>query len=134
MNDDLINSYTNAEYWVDEFNEPIKIGQINCEIEDLLKQNNSESWCFITAWNPMSKELPLSENRKRNNALKSDLSKYKIFEGEGRDPNGEWNAEQSFLVLDISIDNAKFLAKKYRQKAFIFAKVNKPPDLVIIKY
>lgn len=90
MSNDIQAFYNQTDYFVDEFKKPIKIGQINAEVEELLNQYSVDSWCFITAWNPMSEELSLQENSKRNKQLKEDLAQYKILEGEGGDPKGEW--------------------------------------------
>lgn len=130
MSDDILIAYNQTEYFVDEFDKPIQIGQTNAEVEELLNQYNVDSWCFITAWNPMSVELTLQENLERNNQLKEDLSQYKIFAGEGSDPKGEWQPERSFLVLGISKNNAEGLAEKYRQRAIVFGEKGKPAELL----
>lgn len=130
MSDTLIESYNQAEYYIDEFDNPIKIGQINKDVENLLDQHKVVWWCFITAWNPLSVELSLQENQKRNDQLKLDLSSYIILKGEGRDPNGNWQPERSFLVLGISRKDAVNLAVKYNQAAIIFGEKGMPAELL----
>lgn len=89
-------------------------------------------WCFITAWNPLSKEISLQENLERNNQLRKDLAKYKILEGEGKDPKGEWQPEKSFFVLGIKQNDAESLARKYSQRAIVFGRKGKPAELLEI--
>ena len=130
MSNDIITSYIQADYCVDKLETPIKIGQINSEVESLLNETETDSWCFITAWNPLSEELPWQENLERNNWLKKDLADYIILEGEGRDPKGEWQPERSFLVLGISKQDAKAFAVKHRQRAIVFGRKGKPAELL----
>lgn len=78
----------------------------------------------------MSEELSPQENSKRNKQLKKDLAQYKIFEGEGRDPKGEWQPERSFLVMGITKTDAEILAKTYRQRAIVFGEKGKPAELL----
>jgi hypothetical protein len=130
MSNDLLNSYNQAEYYIDGFKDPIKIGQINQDVEDLLRQNKATSWCFITAWNPLSEEIPMPENLERNKRLRKDLAKYTILAGEGRDPQGEWTPERSLLVIGISEKDAKALARKYRQRAIVFGEKGKSAELI----
>jgi hypothetical protein len=82
----IIQSYNQAEYYIDGYYEPLKVGEIHAEINELLKRFNSSSWCFITAWNPLSVELSSEENTTRNQKLFSEIHDYQVVKGEGRDP------------------------------------------------
>lgn len=127
---EIIESYNQAEYFVDEIGQPIRVGEINAEVENLLQKFNVSSWSFITAWNPLSVEFSAEENLQRNQKLKEDLTDYRIFEGEGRDSQGLWTPERSFLILGISRSQAKNLGVKYGQRAILFGEKNKPCELV----
>lgn len=128
--EEIIQSYNQAEYYVDGFNEPLKVGVIHTGINDLLKRLNVSSWCFITAWNPLSIELSLQENTKRNEELFADLHDDQVIKGEGRDPNGKWHPEQSFLIIGISRKKAVDLAVKFGQRAIIYGETNQPAELI----
>ncbi len=128
--ENIITSYNQAEYFIDNIDEPIKIGKTHAKIEELLKQFGVSSWSFLTAWNPLSVEFSAEENIARNENLRNDLAKYQIFEGEGRDSNGEWQPERSFLVFGISRKKAKSLAVKYNQRAIIYGESGKPAELM----
>lgn len=128
--EEIIESYNQAEYFIDNFNEPVRVGEIHAGVEESLKQFNVSSWCFITAWNPLSVEFPADENTVRNENLKRDLEKYQILEGEGRDSTGKWQPERSFLALGISRKDAKTLAAKFGQRAIIYGETGKPAELI----
>lgn len=55
---------------------------------------------FITAWNPLGKELTVEENQQANQKLKNELLRQglKVTEGYGESPDGQWR-EDSFFCL-----------------------------------
>ncbi len=128
--EEIIESYNQAEYYIDGFDEPLKIGEIHVGVNELLKRSNVSSWCFITAWNPLSVELSSEENTKRNKELFAALPDYQIIKGEGRDPSGKWTPEQSFLALGISRKEATGLSVKFGQRAIIYSEINQPAELI----
>ncbi len=126
----LYDAYVLAEYIVEKpFFLEIKVNQNNHQFNDYLNKNNYTSWGFITAWNPYSKELPLTENKKRNQELLKELEEqnYTYLDGEGRGDN--WS-EKSFLVFDISKKDIIQLAKKHQQNAVLFGNINEEAQLV----
>lgn len=127
---DLIRLYIQAEYYVENFVEPLKIGEIHAGINELLKRSKISSWCFITAWNPLSVELSLEENTTRNEKLFAEIRDYQVIKGEGRDPNGEWTPEQSFLVVGIFRKKAVDLAVRFGQRAVLYGEINKAAELI----
>jgi hypothetical protein len=99
--------------------------QIYIDIENevlfnFLKENYISSWCFITAWNPYSKELSNDENIHLNNRLEKELKDYKIYAAQGQGTTGDWPPESSFFVVDISEGDAMALGKKYKQNAIVY--------------
>ena len=127
---DFIDSYNQAEYHIDGIEEPLKVGSLNHEVENLLNRTASKSWCFITAWNPLSVDLSPDENTERNARLRTELAEYHVIEGEGRDPNGAWQPEKSFFVAGIKQTTAKRLATHFGQRAIVFGEKGKPPELI----
>lgn len=128
--DPLLQAYLVAEYWVDGFSQPIRIGEHSEELEDLLARRGARTWGFITAWNPMSKLLPEPENHARNLALQDRLRTYRLHEGEGRDPAGEWAPERSFLVLGIPYAEALEIGREFGQRAIVFGEAGGVARLV----
>lgn len=76
---------------------------------------------FLTAWNPFSSETPDTENLDLNERLCRDIEgHWRYRRGTGQALSGNWPAEESFWVENISEKEARALACKYRQNAFVF--------------
>ena len=99
----------------------------------MLRSKGSESWAYITAYNPFSELLSDEENEKRNKELESKLTKFEIFSGRGVGTDGTWSDEESFLVLGISRNDAMELGKKFEQNAILFGTIDDVPELICIE-
>jgi len=86
--------------------------------ENQLKDLGWKEYFVITAWNPFSKELSLTENRARNIALHQELLEMgaELLKAVGRSNDWMW-LEESFAVNGISQSKMIQLAKKYQQNA-----------------
>lgn len=91
------------------------------EIDECLKELDANSCVFLTAWNPSSLQLPLSENDRRNAELATALHElgHPFLPGEGRGLSGDWPPERSFLVVGISRRSADVLADRFGQNAYV---------------
>lgn len=115
--------------FIDKNQYDIKIGKsIPADINKLI--NKEKSAVILTAWNPRSQALPLSENKYRNNELKSNLKNYTVFKADGQGEDLSWPAEESFFVLGIEKSEAEILAVKYEQYAYVWIENKKPASLV----
>jgi hypothetical protein len=134
VDDELIKAYVATDFQVNT--DPtfiLKIGRYSGELSELYKQHNCKVSAYITAWNPLGKIVSNSENKRLNNALKSSISeKYKLIEGIGRDPDGKWPGEESFLVLGINREDAMKLGKQFEQNAIVFNE-DQVPELIMLK-
>ena len=128
--DPLIQAYLNTHYHVDEFEHPIRISRHSDELHRVLENQNADKWAYITAFNPCSNLLPDAENSDRHEELRARLSDFHVMEGEGRDPNGAWPAERSFLVIGISLEHAVDLAQEFGQRAIVFGEKGEVARLV----
>jgi hypothetical protein len=111
--------------------------QIFIDIENealfnFLKENYISSWCFITAWNPYSKELSNDENIHLNYRLEKELKDYKIYDAQGQGTTVDWPPEPSFFVVDISEGDAMSLGKKYKQNAIVYGKNDGKAKLITL--
>lgn len=102
------------------------------ELQSFLREQNFTSWCFITAWNPFSEALSNEENNALNQLLEVDLNCYSVFPAEGKDTLGDWPAEISFFVGNISREQAIYLGKKYKQNAIVFGEIDALAELLIL--
>ena len=108
---------------------------MNTTSEELEKQfPNLQSWCFITAWNPLPEVLALEENKKRNQLLENDIQNLglKYLKGIGISADENW-LEESFFILDCPLQIAKDLAIKYGQLAFLYGEKKAEANLVYLK-
>jgi len=54
-------------------------------------------------------------------------------QGEGKHPSGEWEGEQSLLLLGISLDDAKALGLEWEQNAIVWSDADGIPQLILLK-
>ncbi len=123
LSPDLLAAYRSTEYWIDDLQVALKIGQGCPPLDRLLADNNLEIAVFITAWNPRSKTQPDDENRRQNTSLKVRLERLgfvHVYAGEGRGADDAWVPESSFLVLGMSSSRADALAADYAQNAYVY--------------
>lgn len=97
----------------------IRVGRRNGRLDAWLKRRGANRWAFITAWNPASRQLQPSENRRRNARLAAEARKagLTVVRGVGVPASPEWTPEQSFLVFDVSEPEARRLGAHYGQHA-----------------
>ena len=125
MDTTLLEHYKNTDYWfvVNERKITLSVGDINSDFDSLCRDVNCKTGAFITAFNPHSAPLSISENRQRNRLLESDLEKLtniRYFYGAGEDRDNQWPAEESFMVLGLSQQTVIDLARRYQQNAFLW--------------
>ena len=110
------------------------IGQSNAELDTFMRTKGYQEAIYITAWNPFSQALTVTENALRNQKLFYELEKRAlschIEKGVGHDPTGDWAGEDSFLVLGMDKDLGYKLALKYEQNAFVYYPRNGVAELV----
>jgi len=131
---ELTESYKATTYRVPSLNLDIRIDEKNPLLDFILKNKNAETWAFITAWNPESRELSISENRDRNQDLLTQLKSegFAIYKGIGIPDAGDWTPEESFFVPSISQKQALELAKEYGQNAIVFGAFEKKTVLLVL--
>ena len=132
---DLIVAYLGAEYVV--FGEPelvLRIGEASEALDELLDAQGANTAAYVTAANPRGRLAGPTENLLATTALlgaQRDAG-YACFAGEGRDPQGEWPAEPSVLVVGIARAEAEVLGRSYEQNAIVFVERGKAPELVML--
>ena len=132
---DLIVAYLSAEYAV--FGEPelvLRIGEASAALDELLEAEGAHTAAYVTAANPHGRLAGMAANVLATTALLKAQreSGYACFAGEGRDPQGEWPAEPSVLVVGISRPEAEVLGRSYEQNAIVFVEKGRAPELVML--
>ena len=130
----LIDVYSHAEYVV--YTEPQVVIQIGAPCEAahaLLKSYGATSGAMITAWNPFSEERHPEENTAKNAELLAEIERAGLrhLPAEGRDPNGVWTAESSFLVLDAPAELVAKWLIQFEQNAAVKITRDAPATLIL---
>lgn len=91
------------------------------ELDAHLSVRGLAQWAFITACNPYSQVLTAEENRGRMAALSSELEElgFETWPGVGIGDGGDWEPEESRLVLGITEEQARAIAKRWEQNAIV---------------
>lgn len=95
----------------------------NPELAALLRNRNAASMAILTAFNPAGVLQHQDLNRAAQARLMRDLqlSGHQFLTGCNEDPKQCWPDEPSLLVLEISLPEARCLAARYGQLAFLWA-------------
>lgn len=131
----LLAAYLGAEYVV--FGEPdivLRVGERSAALEALLEETGADTAAFVTAANPGGILADAGGNALSTEALyrAQEQAGYTCLAGEGRDPQDEWPAEPSVLVLGISRGEAEILGRSYEQSAIVFVEKGRPPELLLL--
>lgn len=134
MNRELSEAYKNTTYRVySPIGEiDIRIGVMNPLLQELLLSNHLESWAFISACNPYSVMQDTGVNTVLNTQLEDYLSRkqYVFFKGMGVGDDDSWEPEASFMVLNIGKEDAKKLARQFKQNAVVAGEIHGLPELI----
>lgn len=137
MTENLEKVYKDAVYRVLRKGKEIsfKIGEDSAETDAILNAENAETFAFITAYNPHSKQLLPEENKRRQKELIKVLcaKKLKFLKGYGTNEDESWQREESVFVLNISEEEAVNISRRFEQNAIVFGKKNNCARLVWCK-
>ena len=131
-----INAYLQTDYCV-AGNIPLilRTGIPNDTLAMLYKQHRTNSAMFITACNPYSRDIGETANAERQAKLQLELTRRNLpfLEGIGKHPSGSWPEEPSYLVLSVSLEEAKTIGKKYEQNAIVWCGADTIPKLILLR-
>jgi hypothetical protein len=133
----LIAAYRATNYIVfdDGLEIVLRIEEINPAADALLMRHGAEQASVITAWNPHSVPSSDAENEPRQNELWHWIAQHHLFAlpAEGRDPSGQWSAEESFLIFDITPQAAEELGRRFGQNAIVSISRGQAPSLILLR-
>lgn len=131
---DLLDSYKKTHFSV---NGPtgtfiLRTDCYSAELEASHKRNYVRTSAYITAHNPASEPQTDIWNSDAQKAMEAEVaaSGFKTVPGSGIDPNNEWPAEPSILILGIDKDDALDLGKRFGQNALLFSASDAIPTLI----
>ena len=125
-------TYQNAHYLVSTpgYEIEFKINELNEVLATLMATNGVDNACLITAFNPLGQLVSNDENAKANRLLKDAIvaTGLPYFLGQGSDPKCEWK-EDSYLVMGISLEQAREMGNLYQQNAIVWINKDGLPAL-----
>ena len=126
----LLEAYHQTNYKFDDT--LLNIDKRSSKAASLLQPFAPAGGLFITAWNPLGKELTVEENRHANQKLKNELLRqgYKVIEGYGESPDGE-HREDSFFAYPIDKDTSLTLCCTFEQNAVVYVTSEGLPILLL---
>lgn len=134
--DEVVQAYLNTEFKVRTPTPfTLKANRASPDLLALYVDADEKSAAFITACNPHGELLTPTLNAALQLQLQHELDSRKLrsVPGIGLDPSGEWDGEESFLVLGVSLSEAKDIGMRYRQNAIIWAGEDGLPQLVLLR-
>ncbi len=123
ISESLGQAYLKAIYrvFVEDVIIKMTINKQSCELKTLMESLDVETGAIITGFNPYGEAVSADASSMQNQQLLKDVQEnnWKYFLADGVDPEHKWPAEESFFIVGIDLDEARQLALKYEQLAFV---------------
>lgn len=99
----------------------LRVGYRCPALDRLLAATGCTRWAFLTAWNPLSRPLPVWSNATRSRRLARALHGlgYRFLPGLGIPQEPGWRPEVSLLVLGMPAARALRIARRFGQNAIV---------------
>lgn len=133
---DTPQAYLETEYRVSESDSiTLRIGEASAALAELHRRHGVHASAFITAWNPYSRATSDEANAERQRDLACELQRRGLIflDGVGQHPSNQWPGEPSFLVLGVSLEDAKVLGNQHEQNAIVWCGPDAVPGLILLR-
>lgn len=109
----------------------LRIGARHTRLAALLRRENCRGAAILTAYNPQAQLCDDSFNEAVQETLLCSLQHQGLqwWPAVNLDPSGQWPPEPSFLVLNISLHQARWQARRFNQLAFVYIQPDGIPRL-----
>jgi hypothetical protein len=111
----------------------LRIGETYSELDSLLEMTGTETWAYVTAYNPGSVRLSEDENMMRHRQLEQKVATQGFVSYPGEDVGDDrcWPAESSLLVLGTGRDDAERLGREFGQVALVYGARGREAELLL---
>jgi len=115
-----------------------RIGQPSDILDAMMAMNHVRCAAFVSSATARGTASPENERRLADFLLRGELealnppAKYRVYQGEGRDPEGQWTAEPSVLIMGIPREEAEVLGRRLEQNAIVFIEKGRAPELRVL--
>lgn len=126
----LLEAYQQTNYYFGDI--LLNVDDSSSKAASLLRPFAPAGGFFITAWNPLGKELTPEENQKANQALKEKLLKQdlNVTDGYGESKDGKWQ-EDSFFAYPVDKETSIKMCCDFHQNAVVYVNYNGLPELLL---
>ena len=124
----LLRAYRNTCY--EAAGIQIRIGIRSPATDRLLHTHRARAGFLITAYNPLSRLMPLAWNRRMQARLLQALRRHRILPARGF--LGRWS--EAHLLVFGDPRQVRRLARLYRQNAIVIIRLRQPPRLALTGY
>jgi len=108
---------------------PVRVGEASDGLSAALAAEGVESWCFITAWNPHSEQLSVTENARRNGLLFQKITGHKFASAIAIPDDSNWPREPGFVLFDVPLPQLVEWAEAFGQNAVVVGQSGSAPEL-----
>ena len=115
-----------------------RVGEPSDILDAMMAMSHVGCAAFVSSANVRGVASPENEHRLAEFLLRSqvdglnDKAKYRVYQGEGRDPEGRWTAEPSVLIMGIPRAAAEALGRRLEQNAIVYIEKGQAPELVVL--
>ena len=122
----LLGAYWRTVYSVDGVE--LRIGQRSPAMDALLRRYGVREAVLITAWNPMSRRLPMGWNRRAQRRLRERLRRFVTLEADG----GWRRWREDHVLVFAPTRRVVRLAWMFRQAAIVTVGRDRTPGLLVL--
>ena len=137
INADKVKAYKSTDYCVHAApgSFTLRVGKYSQPLSDLYRDTRQICGAFITAYNPLGELRDELTNQSAQGRLKEHLLALtpNVYDGEGKDPEGNWPGEPSLFALGLDEIAARLIGEQYRQDAIIWIDQDAIPQLVLLR-
>ena len=113
----------------------LRLDQQSETLRNWLETDGAESFAILTAHNPDAKQFDQATNMVRQSQMEIELLEagHEPYTGENEADSGDWPAEETCFVANISLPSAREIGAKYGQNAIVHGLADGIPRLVWIE-
>lgn len=134
---ELVAAYRATHYCVNGATPPflLRVDATNADLAAFHAANGVRSSAFLTAWNPGSRPTADEVNQAAQQRLKARLlgGGFRVVDGLGVDPTGQWAGEESVLVLGIPRAAACAVGREFHQHGIVWSDADAVPRLLLLE-
>ncbi|MCX5589824.1 DUF3293 domain-containing protein [Alcaligenes endophyticus] len=99
----------------------LRIGKVSGSLRKHMQALGIKHAAIISAYNPQAQLTGDNLNRHAHSTLLQAVEALQLpwWPAVNIDPSGGWPAEPSIMILGITVDQARWLARRFRQLAFV---------------